>query len=98
PLVPFVVQRLAGVDDAGLALDPGDDLLRPGHLRHTLRVDEADGFDPRDTGGREAVDELRTDRGLEMRRLVLQPVARADVADRDPHRTPSSFICVISPS
>ena len=72
--------------------DRRDDLLGAGHLRHARRIDEADRLDPRQARGREAVDELGAHDRLERDRVVLEPVARPDVADR--HRgaqiTPSS--------
>ena len=62
---------------------PADDLLRAGHLRHALGADEADRLDHGEPRGREPVDEL----GPRLRRqdvpLVLQAVARPDLADRD---------------
>ena len=66
-------------------MERGHDLLRTGHLRHELRIDEARRLHSLDAGGREAIAELGAHRGLERSRLVLQPVARADVADDHAH-------------
>ena len=44
-LVALLVEDEPRVRDAVAALDPGDDLLRAGHLRHALGPDEADRFD-----------------------------------------------------
>src|SRR5581483_607997 len=62
-----------------------DDLLRPGHLRDALVAHEADGLDPAQPGRREPVDELGARLRREHLRLVLEPVARHDVAYEDPH-------------
>ena len=70
-------------DDALAPLDRRDDLLGAGHLRHALGADEADRLDARHAGGGEPVDELGPHGGRERARLVLQPVPRPDVADRD---------------
>ena len=76
-------------DEAGeLRLDGahrGDDLLRAGHLRHALRIDEADRLDPRQPRGGQPADELRPHVRRERLRLVLEPVPRADVAERHAH-------------
>jgi hypothetical protein len=85
-VVAALVQRQPGVDDPIAAVDPGDHLLRAGHLRDKRGVDEADRLDPRNAGAGEEVDELRPLRGLQHLRLVLEPVARRDVADRHSHR------------
>ena len=45
PLVALLVEDEPGVRHAVLALDSGDDLLGPAHLRHTLGPDEADRLD-----------------------------------------------------
>ena len=91
-VVPSLIQYEARVDDSLPALDPGDDLLRARHLGHAGRIDEAHRLDARDAGGGEQVDQLRTRRRIEDGLLVLEPVARPDIADRDRrHRTPCSF-------
>ena len=79
------VEHEARVDDALAALDRGDDLLRAGHLRDEPGMDEADRLDRGKPGGGEPVDELRAHGGLEHRLLVLEAVARPDVADCDLH-------------
>ena len=53
------VEDEARVGDALLPVDPGDDLLRTGHLGHALRVDEADRLDRGQARGGEPVHELR---------------------------------------
>ena len=58
PVVAPVVEREAGVHDAGTRLDRRDDLLGAGHLRDARRVDEAHRLDPRQPGSGEPVDEL----------------------------------------
>ena len=45
PLVALLVEDEPGVRHAVMTLDPGDDLLRAGHLRHALGPDEADRLD-----------------------------------------------------
>jgi hypothetical protein len=90
PVVAAVVQREAGVDDAVAPLDPGHHLFGAGHLRDARRVDEADGLDPRHARRGEPVHELGARCRVQGLRVVLEPVARADVADRDRHRTPSA--------
>ena len=90
PLVASLVHRETGVDDALAPLERRDDLLGPCHLRHVLGADEADGLDARHAGSGQQVDELGAHGRLERDRLVLKPVPRPDVADRDAHTTPSS--------
>ncbi len=84
PLPAALVQHEPGELGLNVA-DRRDDLLRTGHLRHALVADEADRLDPRQAGGREASNELGPDVGSERLRLVLKPVAGADVAERDAH-------------
>ena len=62
-------------------LDPLDDVLGAGHLRHAVRPHEADGLHAPETRFGEPVDEVGTDGGLQNLALVLEPVARADVAE-----------------
>src|SRR6266536_1388043 len=90
-VVAAFVQREPGVDDALSPVDPGDDLLGARHLRHARGVDEADRLDPRQARRCKSIDEVGARLGIELRRLVLEAVARADVADDDAHTTPSSF-------
>ena len=91
----LLVEDEPRVLDAVAALDPGDDVLRAGHLRHRVVADEADRLDPREAGRRQAVDQLRAGLRREDVLLVLKPVARADVADRD-QRTRSGVIRTIT--
>ena len=65
--------------------DRRDDLLRAGHLRHALVADEAGRLDPREAGRREPANELGANLRRERLGLVLEPVAGADVAERDAH-------------
>ena len=83
PLPAALVEHEPGQLDARARLDRGDDLLRPGHRRHRVVADEADRLDPAQPGRGEAVHELRAHRRREHDRLVLEPVARADVAEQD---------------
>ena len=87
-----VVEHETRVHDTRPALERRHDLLRTGHLRHAGGVDEADCLDPRQPGGGQPVDELGADGRFEHDGVVLEPVARRDVADRDAaHTTPSCF-------
>ena len=86
-LVAALVQHEAGVLGAVAPLDPGDHLLGAGHLRHAVVAHEADRLDARHARGGEAVDELRPRRRLQRLGLVLEAVARADVAERESQRT-----------
>jgi hypothetical protein len=63
------------------ALDSRDDVLRACHLRNEVVAHERDGLHARNPRAGQAADELRAHRGGEDVRLVLEPVARADVAD-----------------
>ena len=58
-----------------------DHVLRGGHLRHAIGADEADRLDARQSRRGQAVDELGPNGGLQNLRLVLKPVAGADVAE-----------------
>ena len=89
PVVALLVEGEAGVDDAGNALDGGDDLLGAGHLGNAGGIDEADSLDPRQPRPRQPVDQLGPNLGRKDRPVVLEPVARAHVADRHAHSTPS---------
>ena len=90
-LVPPLVERQAGVDDAGPTVERRDDLFGACHLGDAARADEADGLDPGQAGGGEPGDELGADGRLEDGGVILQPVARGHVTEchRRAHRTPS---------
>ena len=79
----FLVQHQTRELDAVAALDLADDVLRGGHLRDRVVAHEAHYFDPLQARGREAVDELSAGLGRQDVVLVLEPVARPDLADRD---------------
>ena len=81
PLVALLVQHEAGERRSVAPLDPADDLLGAGHLRHAVVPDEAHRLDAREPGGGEHVHELGPHARREHVRLVLEPVARPDVAD-----------------
>src|SRR3546814_4347577 len=61
--------------------DAGHHLGRIGHLRDPFRRNEAAELDRRKTGGGQTVDQRNLDRRRYGLRLVLQPVARADLDD-----------------
>ena len=82
PLAAALVEDEAGELGALARLDRGDDLLGARHLRHRVVAHEAHRLDPRQPRRREPVDELGAHRRRERLRLVLEPVARADVADQ----------------
>ena len=67
------VQHEARVDDVLAALDRGDDLLRPGHLRHEPGMDEADRFDRGEAGRGEPVDEPARTAGSSTARSFWRP-------------------------
>src|SRR4029078_7599579 len=72
-------------------LDSLDDVLGAGHLRHAVRWHEADRLAALETRLGEPVDEVGTDGRLQNLALVLEPVARADVAeDQRPVVSPRS--------
>ena len=99
PVVATLVEDETRIDDARPALDRRDDLFGPGHLRHPRGVDEADCLDARQPGIGEAVDELGANLRLEDLGIVLEPVARGDVADDDAalaHKTASLLSLSIS--
>ena len=99
PVVATLVEDETGIDDARPTLDRRDDLLRPRHLRHPCGIDEADCLDARQPGVSEAVDELGAKLRLEDLGIVLEPVARGDVADDDAalaHKTASLLSLSIS--
>ena len=81
PLVATLVEHQPG-ELGPLGVCGGDDLLRAGHLRHPVVAHERDRFDAREPRGSESRHELGTLRGRERLGLVLQAVARPDVADR----------------
>ena len=78
--------RTSPESSASTSPDRRDDLLRAGHLRHALGADEADRLDPRQPGRRQPPHELGANVRRERLRLVLEPVPRADVAERDAAR------------
>jgi hypothetical protein len=84
-LEALVVEHQGRPGDAVAARERGQDLLGPGHLRHELGVDEARGLHAREPCGGEPLAQLgphgRREHGL----VVLEPVARADVAEGDLH-------------
>src|SRR5207302_11392518 len=88
----------SGVDDAIEAVDRLDDLVRAGHLRDARRIDEADGLDPGQSGGGEAVYQLAPHPGLKDPGIVLETVARADVADGDVHAAPPAATITTAPA
>ena len=90
PVVAALVECEAGIDHRVAPVERRNHLLRAGHLRHVPGADEADRLDPRHTGRCETIDQIRPHVGRERDGLVLKAVPRADVADRDPHTTPSS--------
>ena len=63
--------------------DAGEHLRGVGHLRHPLRADEGGDFDHGKPGRAQAIDELDLVGGRHRGALVLQPVARPDLDDRD---------------
>ena len=99
PVVAALVEDETGIDDPGASLDRRDDLFRPRHLRHPRGIDEAHGLDARQSGLGEAVDELGAHVRLEDLGIVLEAVARGDVADDDAalgHNTASLLSLSIS--
>ena len=80
-----LVQDEPGVLDTLAALDLTDDLLRAGHGRNAVVADEAHRLDPRQARSAEPVDELGAHGRRERVGLVLEAVARADLAERDVH-------------
>ena len=82
-VIALLVEDEAGVHDAGLAVQRGHDLFGAAHLRHELWIDEAGGFHLLKAGVREPITKRSANRRLERARLVLKPVARADIADRN---------------
>jgi hypothetical protein len=86
PLPPALVEDETRELDAVAALHAGDDLFCVGHLRYSVRADEAHGLDPRQPCRPEAVDELRSCLGRQDLGFVLKPVPRPDVAEDHPHR------------
>ena len=65
--------------------DPGDGLFGARHLRHAVIADERHRLDSRKSRRSEAVDQVCTYVGREDVRLVLEAVARPDVAERYVH-------------
>ena len=82
---PLRVEHERGERRAAVAVERREHLLRAGHLRHELGVHEARRLDAAQPGGGEPAAQLGARRRREHRRVVLQAVARAHVAERD-HR------------
>ena len=80
--VALQVRRQRAIDDARRARDPGQHRRAVGHLRHPLRADEARDLDMAEAAAGQEVDERDLLRRRDRPRLVLQPVARADLVDR----------------
>ncbi len=83
PLVPALVQREPGADDARAGPTAATTSSAPAICGTRRRVDEARYLDRREAGVDEPSDELGAHRDVEDLRLVLQPVARPDVVDGD---------------
>ena len=75
-----------GVGDSRAPVEPGHQLAGVGQLRDPLRVDEARRLDDPQARTRQPVHELRLVSTINGRLLVLQPVPRAHLPDRDPAR------------
>ena len=58
-------------------------LVGVGELRDPARRDEARDLDALEPGGDQRLDQAQLAHGADRGRLVLQPVARADLVDRD---------------
>src|SRR5262245_51952675 len=82
-LEALLVEDQPRVLDPVAAVDSSDDLLGAGHLRHRVVADEADRLDSTKPGRSQSVDQLGPGPGRHDVLLVLEPVARPDVADRD---------------
>ena len=72
-----------GLEKALEHRDPLQDLGAVGELRDHVRAHEAGHLQPAQPGPRELVDQAHLVRGGDDLRLVLEPVARADLADPD---------------
>ena len=89
-----LVQHERGAAGALVVAEPGQHLLAAGHLRHAVAAHHAGGLHDRDAGGEQPAAELGAHARGERDRLVLEPVARRDVADPDgAHTIPSSRSC-----
>ena len=77
------------VADARRAGDRREHLVRVGELRYGARVDERGRLDHAQARRAEQVDEADLDLGRDLGGLVLEPVARADLDDRDATRAGS---------
>ena len=73
--------RTSPESSALAALRSRDDLLRARHLRNAVVADEAHRLDAREAGRREPPHEVRANSRRKRFRLVLEPVARADVTE-----------------
>ncbi len=85
PLPALLVEDKTGKLDAYSPRDARHDLLGVGHLRHAIAAHEAHRLDPLQPRGAEPVDELGAHRGRERVRLVLESIARPDIAYRYSH-------------
>ena len=77
---PLVRDQHAG-DDAVGQVDATQDLGRVGQLRHDVRPHERRDLEAAKAGARERVDQAHLVVGGDDLRLVLEPVARPDLAD-----------------
>ncbi len=82
-LVPALVECEARVDDAVGRRERCRDLVGSGHLRHPARVDEARHLHGPNPRGDQTPNELDPRLRLEHLGLVLKPVARTHVVERD---------------
>ena len=96
PLVALHVQHQACELRPLAVLDPRGDLFGAGHLRNAVVAHERHRLDSRQSRRRKSVDEVRAHGRREHVRLVLQPVARADVAEGDLHQPPAPNPSTIS--
>ena len=81
--VPFQVRGQRAVGHARRAGDAGQHRRAVGHLWHPLRADETRHLDVAEAAGVEQIDQRDLPRRRDRPRLVLQPVARAYLVDRD---------------
>ncbi len=86
PLVAGVVQDQARVRRAPTPVKRRHHVLRAGHLRHELGIDEACRLEALQAGRGQPVTQVRAHSRFEQPLLVLQAVPRSDVADDQAHR------------